>query len=422
VNKPGDNIDTTHVKESVRWSELDFLRGLAACLMIATHLGFASCSYEESTLVATMTFLGGMAPVLFFLVTGLGYGVQSVSGRPRSNDRHLSKITILLMADAFLWLRPGQLVGNDFIGFIAISSLILDMVRRSSRSLAMSFGLIVLIIAARFAVGPLVRTHSQANDLSNLLGSVLGVRPLQGFSYPPSPWLVYPLMGYVLGRVAATNSRQIQARRVSVSLGLLLMASIPLTLGLLVLARGGILFRYSTMSIGFFLMTLPTIFIALAISLLLGRSRLGSTVAASLSLSGVRSFAIVPLHYLFLDLTRSLWGPVQGVWGYLLWVLMGVIFSFQLSKAVPWSKAWIESRDLAGAARLFVVVAVVLGVVFILTGSLGKLPDHLVRQGAQLGLCLLFGLLPVAGEPWQPITPRGHWKNRGFVTGKPPSR
>ena len=101
---------------------------------------------------------------------------------------------------------------------------------------------------------------------------------------------------------------------------------------------------------------------------------------------------------------------------------MGVIFSFQLSKAVPWSKAWIESRDLAGAARLFVVVAVVLGVVSILTGSLGKLPDHLVRQGAQLGLCLLFGLLPVAGEPWQPITPREHWKNRGFVTGKPPSR
>src|SRR5271166_2892826 len=100
----GSVIDKTHVQTLVRWEELDFLRGLAACLMIANHLGFASASYDSSALVAAMTFLGGMAPVLFFLVTGLGYGVQSASGRPRSNDRALSKIMILLMADDFLWL------------------------------------------------------------------------------------------------------------------------------------------------------------------------------------------------------------------------------------------------------------------------------------------------------------------------------
>ena len=389
-------IYKAHVQKSVRWRELDFLRGLAACLMIANHLGFASTSYDFSTLVASMTFLGGMAPVLFFLVTGLGYGVQSISGRPRSNERHMAKIAILIMADAFLWLRPGQLVGNDFIGFIAFSSLILDLVRRSSRSLVISLGLISLIILARFAVGPLVRIHSEADASGTRWAAPLGVRPLQGFSYPPAPWLVYPLMGYALGRVAASNSEQIQARRVSVSLGFLLMASMPLAFGLLVFMRGGIMFRYSTMSISFFLLTLATVFIALAIALLLSRSRVGSAVASSLSLSGVRSFAIVPLHYLFLDLSQSLWGPVQGVGGYLLWLLMGVVFSFQLSKIVPWSEAWIESRNLAGAARLFVVVAVVLGVAGILTGSLGKVPDHLVRQGAQLGLCLLFSLLPGA--------------------------
>ena len=217
--------------------------------------------------MATMTFLGGMAPVLFFLVTGLGYGVQSVSGRPRSSNRHLSKITILLMADAFLWLRPGQLVGNDFIGFIAISSLILDMVRRSSRGLAMSFGLIVLIIAARFAVGPLVRTHSQANGPLELAGFRAGRQAASGLFVSTLSVAGLSFDGLCPGEGGGdSTSRQIQARRVSVSLGLLLMASIPLTLGLLVLARGRLLFRYSTMSIGFFLMTLPTIFIALAIS------------------------------------------------------------------------------------------------------------------------------------------------------------
>ena len=394
----GSVVNQPHVQKSVRWMELDFLRGLAACLMIANHLGFASAAYDTSKLVAAMTFLGGMAPVLFFLVSGLGYGVQSASGRPRMSDRHLPKLAILLMADAFLWLRPGQLVGNDFIGFIAASSLILELIRQSGRSLILSVGLGSLIVVARFVLGPLVRTTSESDAIWNVLGVVLGIRGVQGFSYPPCPWLVYPLMGYALGRVAALNSRQVQARRVSVSLGFLLMSAIPLALGLIVFLRGGTLFRYGTMANGFFLLSLSTVFISLAVSLLLGQVSFGPTIAASLSLSGVRSLAIVPLHYLFLDLSRSLWGSLQGPWGYLSWVLIGVVFSFQLSKAVPWSKVWIESRRLTGAARRFILVVVVVGAAGILTGSLGNSADHLVRQGAQLGLCLLFSLLPASGR------------------------
>ena len=35
---------------------------------------------------------------------------------------------------------------------------------------------------------------------------------------------------------------------------------------------------------------------------------------------------------------------------------------------------------------------------------------------------LLFSLLPVAGRVVVAITPREHWKSRGFVTSEPPSR
>jgi hypothetical protein len=378
--------------------ELDFLRGLAACLMIANHLGFASASYDDSKLVALMTFVGGMAPVLFFLVSGLGQGVQSASGRTASLARQMPKLLILFMADAFLWLRPGQVVGNDFIGFIALSSLILEIIRRSRRSLSLSAGLILLIILARFGLGPLLRTSSESDTYENALAVVLGAKGLEGFSYPISPWLVYPLMGYALGRVAAVNWQQVQTRKASLILGFLVLASIPIILGLVVVLRGRILFRFGTMSLGFFLLSLATVFIALAVSLLLSQIRLGQSIATVLSLSGVRSFAVVPLHYLFLDFTRSLWGKSHGAGGYLLWVFIGVIFSFQLSKAVPWSTQWFASRGLAGAARLFILAGVVVAAATILTGSPSSSADHLVRQAAQLGLCILFGLLPASGR------------------------
>jgi hypothetical protein len=152
------------------------------------------------------------------------------------------------------------------------------------------------------------------------------------------------------------------------------------------------------MSLGFFFLSLATVFIALAVSLLLSQVRLGPSIASVLSLSGVRSFAVVPLHYLFLDFTRSLWENSHGAGGYLLWVFIGVIFSFQLSKAVPWSTEWIASRGLAAAARLFILAGVVVAAATILTGSPSSSADHLVRQAAQLGLCILFGLLPASGR------------------------
>jgi hypothetical protein len=345
-----------------------------------------------------MTFLGGMAPVLFFLVSGLGHGVQSGSGRTVSLDRLLPKLLILFMADAFLWLRPGQVVGNDFIGFIALSSLILELIRRSRSSLTLAAGLILLITLARFGLGPLLRTPSESDTYRHALSVVLGVRGLEGFSYPICPWLVYPLMGYALGRVAALNWRHVQTRRASLSLGFLVLALMPLSLGLIVVLRGGILFRFGTMSLGFFFLSLATVFVALAVALHLSQVKLGPAIATMVSLSGVRSFAIVPLHYLFLDLTRSIWGNSQGAGGYLLWVFVGAIFSFELSKVVPLSTEWIESRGLAGVARLFILAGVVTAAATILTGSTSNSADHLVRQGAQLGLCILFGLLPASAR------------------------
>ena len=396
--------DTSGARKPTRWENLDFLRGLAACLMIANHFGYSSASYDKSTLVPAITFVGGMAPVLFFLVTGLGHGIQSVSSRPGSNSRHLSRTAILLMADAFLWLRPGRFVGNDFIGFIALSSLILDMVRKSRRSMAMSSGLIVLIVIARFAVGPMVRAQ-ETGAAGNLLGFFLGISSIPGFSYPPCPWLVYPLLGFVLGRGAAMDWQNLQTRQFSLGLRLLAIASIPLLLCVLVIMRGGVLFRYGTMSIGFFLLSLPAVFVALAVALILGQGTFGKKLAATLSLSGVRSFAVVPLHYLFLDYSERLGILTPSVWGYLIWALTAIIFSFQVSKTVPAISTWIQSTQLARWARWLVMMAVALGFILIVSGALSEGFDHLVRQCSQLALCLLFGLQPGPGRAVPALSP-----------------
>ena len=79
-----------------------------------------------------LVFLGSFAPVLFFFLTGLGYGVQSAAGKRPRGQGYLIKVGILLLADALMWMKPGTYVGNDFLGFIGLSMLTAGMDQTSS--------------------------------------------------------------------------------------------------------------------------------------------------------------------------------------------------------------------------------------------------------------------------------------------------
>ena len=61
-----------------RWRELDLMRGLAAALMVLNHVAVGSASGVNSRTAAALAFAGSFAPVVFFFLTGLGTGVQSI--------------------------------------------------------------------------------------------------------------------------------------------------------------------------------------------------------------------------------------------------------------------------------------------------------------------------------------------------------
>lgn len=76
---------TDKTKERVHWPELDVLRGLAALLMIVNHAGYKILAENltDSGLAGNLLFISSFAPVLFFFVTGVGYGVQSSQKKKR---------------------------------------------------------------------------------------------------------------------------------------------------------------------------------------------------------------------------------------------------------------------------------------------------------------------------------------------------
>ena len=300
---PGEPDQQLGSGARVRWSELDIVRGLAVIFMIANHLGVSTPASENSPTVSFLTFLGSMAPVLFFVVTGLGYGVGSTWKGRKSGDQYLTKLGILYAADAFLWLQPGRLVGNNFLGFIALSGLLLEWIRRSSRSLQVSLALAVLVTLTRFGIGPWVRSHHGFTYDGGWVPFLMGIGGMEGFAYPPCPWLVYPLLGFALGRIAGLNAPRIMARRGAWGLGLLVVAAGFSAIGMWLVSRGSTPFRWGTMSISFFLITLGVIPAALAVSLFLCRGDAPSTLGRLITLGGVRSLAVVPLHYLYRDLS-----------------------------------------------------------------------------------------------------------------------
>ena len=152
-----------------------------------------------------LVFLGSFAPVVFFFLTGLGYGVQSIGRKRPRGQEYLIKVGILLLADALMWMKPGIHVGNDFLGFIGISMLLLEWIRRGKRGPAIAAGLGLLLVVVRFGLGPMFRPPLGSGSASSPLGFLIGIHGMKSFSFPPCPWLSYPLFGYVMGRSVALH-------------------------------------------------------------------------------------------------------------------------------------------------------------------------------------------------------------------------
>ena len=372
----------------VNWPELDLLRSLAATFMVLNHAAVRAVGDSGPGLISALGFIGSFAPVLFFFLTGLGYGVQSV-GRPGPRGHsYVLKVLVLLAADAMMWARPGTYVGLDFLGFIGLSMLLLEWVRRTPRSGLVAAILAAVVFAAKFAVGQVVK-HWIAVDSGNWLGIILGISYLRGVSYLPCPWLAYPLIGYVLGRVAAWRGDPNNRHTLAVLMSLLGFAVFTSVTTCVLVARGAMLFRWGLMSVTYFVASLAVLASGLALVVGISSARALRPMVIWVALSGVRSFAIVPLHFALLDFCDRTLGPIVGVGTYTRTTFLVLILSFAGSALVPLVASRLNTERPRRIAWSVVWAGFAIAYLLLTMGQLGGVASLAVRTFIQLSLCVL---------------------------------
>jgi len=383
-------------KKSIHWKELDVLRGLAALFMIVNHVGVNTLAPNQmdSLLAGSLLFITSFAPVLFFFVTGVGYGIQSSQKKKLSHWYVvLNKVLVLVLADLLMHWSQGQWLGLDFLGFIGFSSLVLEFVRRSKSPLIYCIVGFVLISLLRFLIGPYIHSLGYDRQGWGLLSWILGTKDTPGISYPLSPWLAYPFFGYIIGVAAMYYRGFIETHRLRVVSGLLMAGGLPAIASLILLQRGGSFFRWGTVGVGFYVMSFAVILMGLAGTFAIcGNPRLIVSQNA-LSLRGIASLAVVPVHYFLIYLVVLMGGKGMDVFRYSLIAVAVLIASFLLARSVENLSQIIrkiKKQRIAwfGLAGMFLVAAVITLISSQQSTSLALIP----RTFGQIVLCLLFVL------------------------------
>jgi uncharacterized membrane protein len=279
-----------------RVAELDVLRGIAALLMVLNHAGYALLSPAASATgwSAGLVFVGSFAPVLFFFITGVGAGLTAgKSASPLETMwPTLDKVLLLFLADLLLtWRGDGLAPRLDFFGFIGVSMAALWLVQRFKDPVRAALLGCVGLLLARYGLGALKPDWlPDAAVLQWLIGTPAQSR----ISYPLSPWLVYPLLGFALARQwqpAQVWLRRPDMWRWAAAIGLFALAA-----AIVQAMRGASFHRWGTMAAGYFMLSLVVLVATAAAAAVLQRWR--PHWASGLALNGIAAFAVVPLHYL----------------------------------------------------------------------------------------------------------------------------
>jgi uncharacterized membrane protein len=346
--------------------ELDVLRGFAAVLMIVNHAGlqWLSARDAQSSLSGALVFLGSLAPVVFFFVTGFG---TALSAAARSRPAPLAPIFLrsglLVVADQFFAWTHGTAWGLDFFSFIALTVLVVGLLSRLERPVLASAALAGALLVLRYVVGPAL---TRSLDLPPFLDWVVGVRGVEHVSYPLSPWLVYPLLGLVAGHWYAKSHRDaLYSAPWIAAIGMASMAMLAASLWLD--AHGHELFRWGTVSSSFVLFSWAVLLALSIVSALLAERV--PRVAACLALSGIASFALIPLHYALigygsLALSRRL--PLApGLVGVLVLALLAACFTTSKSFAYAMQRPFVSERRRWLYPLLLIVLAGMVALVLI---------------------------------------------------------
>lgn len=377
--------------------DLDVLRGLAAILMITNHLGVKILAQDtaESGITGLLLLIGSFAPVLFFFVTGVGYGLQSSKSsiKPYRWVSILSKVGILLVADLLMQWSQGRLLGLDFLGFIGLSILLLEVLRNSRRALLYCLVGSLFFSLCRYGIGPLVKSLGYANQLF-FLDWIFGTQGLPGVSYPLTPWIVYPLVGYIVGVAVTRYGSLIEAQRIALSLKILAVGLLPALASLFLVSRGAPFFRWGTVSLAFYIASFMVIAVGMAAVLCICSVSNWRFIQQGLALRGIPSLAIVPIHYFLIEVLINFGFINVNPWMFGV-TLIGVTgITFLLARYVETlsrQMAQIEQQRL-----LWVGLIMMVGILACLTLISSQPAPFLSMAARTIGQLLLCGLLSLS--------------------------
>jgi uncharacterized membrane protein len=320
--------------------QLDLFRGVAAILMVLNHAGFHWLAPGDASTGAdgVAVFLGSAAPALFFFATGVGMGLSRRSAVDWPAIAR--KVVLLLVADLFLGWGVGRWLGLDFFAFCAISMLAVSLVSATRRPIAAAAAGIAVCLALRYAfvahLQPLAAEYP-------VLAFVSGIEGITDVSYPLSPWLVFPLAGFILGRLSAL---QAGARARWLVVGGLAVAGEGLFW--LLASRGAVVHRWNTVSVAYFVFAVGFV---VAVWLLAGLLAALPNPAALgwLQIRGPASLLVVPLHYAVIAIAASLIAPP---WPAPVWLPVALVFSGVVLAGCQWLAACLRRwADSPGGSR-----------------------------------------------------------------------
>ena len=379
------------LEKKFSWQELDILRGLAALFMIINHGGYEFLIPDLAThgISGFIIFIGSSAPVLFFFITGVGYGLQSGQKiKPNYWSDVIYKVIILILADQFFFWKNGQLIGLDFLGFIAFSTLVMAGIRISKKPLLYAIIGFIAVFILRYVVGAYL-DHSNI-QLPNLLFWLIGTKGLPNISYPLSPWLAYPFLGYIVGVAVIQYQKRLEFERLSIIIKLLLLSLIPVICSLLFWYKGASFLRWGTVSLGFYLCSFAILLVSLAFSLLIKLSPSTQFYQQSLSLRGVASLAVVPIHYTLIALATFIGIKNLNFLMFAFVITIIVALSFFFSHQVNFWSYWASQSQNHTIWKWIILMLSSLAVVLtIFYGKTSSLSGTLLASFGQILLCFL---------------------------------
>lgn len=187
----------------MRLLSVDMLRAFAIILMVVVHF--------MENLSGAMWNLSGLSAPLFTFLTGISYqvwlrtresaGVDSDDISRTTIRRGLFLFTLGIVFNIVVWL-PADVFNWDILTLIGVGYLLFNIVRH------FPLGVALLMIGCAFTLAPMLRvfsdypaywTHGYFDCDVNAREATLGFL-VNGF-FPIFPWILYPLAGFVTGRV-----------------------------------------------------------------------------------------------------------------------------------------------------------------------------------------------------------------------------